>query len=113
MALFETTRQRVATRLSKTLDDDVPVLALEVLTQLRDNKPDLSDAVRRWINRSALLAAGDTESALKALAVLTSGDPKSAAASPATLAAKYPECADVLRTLLDDSFVEAYRRAMA
>lgn len=111
LALFETTRHRVATRLSKTLDDDVPVLALEVLTQLRDSKPDLSDAVRRWINRSALLATGDPHSALTALAVLASGSVKDSSGSAETLAAKYPECRDVLSSLLDDSFVEAYRQA--
>jgi hypothetical protein len=110
LPLFETTRQRVASRLSKTIDDDVPVLALEVLTLLRDDKPDLSLAVRRWLNRSALLASGDPESATRALAVLSSGSVEAAKGSPSAIASQYPECRDVLGSMLDDAFVEAYRQ---
>jgi hypothetical protein len=110
-ALFETTRQRVASRLSKTLDDDLPVLALDVLTQLREGAPDLSDAVRRWVNRSALLATGDPQSALAALSVLSRGV-NAEAAGPGldTQTAKHPEARDLVASLLDDNFVEAYRR---
>ncbi len=110
-ALYETTRQRVAQRLSKTLDDDLPVLALEVLTQLREAEPDLPDAVCKWVNRSAMLAGGDPKAALIALRTLEHGVRIGDANVDVRSLLKTPQSIDLLTSLLDDGFIKAYHES--
>jgi hypothetical protein len=110
-ALYETTRQRVAQRLSKTLDDDLPVLALEVLTQLREAEPDLTDAVCRWVNRSAMLASGDPKSALIALRTLEHGVRLVDESVPVTSLLGTAQATDLMTSLLDENFVKAYNQS--
>ncbi len=109
--LFATTRRRVLQRLPRTIDDDMPVLALEVLTQLREAEPDLSDAVCRWVNRSALLASGDLEAALFALEVLEEGSPviREGRSPESFLVA--PQSRDLFLYMHSDAFLSALRTA--
>ncbi len=109
--LFETTRRRVMQRLPKTLDDDLPVLALEVLTQLREAEPDLSDAVCRWVNRSALLASGDLDSALVALEVLEEGSPVVREGRSIESFLMAPQSRDLLSYMHTEAFISALKKA--
>lgn len=109
-ALFDTTRKRIAQRMNISLDDDLPVLALEVLTQLREAEPDLSDAVCRWVNRSALLASGDLDAALLALEVLTEGQPVVKQGRSVQSFLQTPQARDLLSTMCEPAFVQAYRK---
>jgi predicted Zn-dependent protease len=109
-ALFETTRLRVIQRLPKDFDDDLPVLALEVLNQIREAQPNLADAVCRWVNRSALLACGDPKSALVALDVLEQGAPGAEQISDIKTLLKTPQAMDLLTSMHGPEFVEAYKK---
>lgn len=109
--LYETTRLRVSQRLPKTLDDDLPVLALEVLTSYREAQPDLANAVRRWINRCALLACGNPTAAMTALAVLDGTLNVEHTQPELTQLMQSPHAKDLLDFMLDEAFVKAFEQS--
>jgi hypothetical protein len=105
--LYETTRLRVSQRLPNDLDDDLPVLALEVLTAYRETQPDLADAVRRWVNRCALLACGNPTAAMTALAVLDGTLNTDHGQPEVRQLIRCEHAKDLLDFMLDESFVRA------
>lgn len=65
---FAVAQQRIRASLPRNLDDDVPVLALEVIGGIGNRASQLATALHEWGNRTALLAIGDPRAALRALA---------------------------------------------
>ncbi len=63
---FGVAQQRVRASLPRNLDDDVPVLALEVIGGIGNRASQLATALHEWGNRTALLAIGDPRAALRA-----------------------------------------------
>lgn len=53
------TQQKVRAAMVRRMDDDVPVLALEVIGSIGSRASQLGTAVNQWGNRVALLAVGD------------------------------------------------------
>jgi hypothetical protein len=53
------TQQKVRAAMVRRVDDDVPVLALEVIGSIGSRASQLGTAVNQWGNRVALLAVGD------------------------------------------------------
>ncbi|MEZ4373369.1 MAG: hypothetical protein R3B07_21275 [Polyangiaceae bacterium] len=65
---FAVAQQRIRASLPRTLDDDVPVLALEVIGNIGNRASQLATSLHEWGNRTALLAIGDPRAALRAIA---------------------------------------------
>jgi hypothetical protein len=62
-------QQKIRGALVRRLDDDVPVLALEVIGSIGNRASQLGTAVNQWGNRTALLAVGSPGVALRAVAL--------------------------------------------
>ncbi len=65
---------RISAVMRKDLDDDVPVLALEVIGAIGNRASSLATALHQWGNRCALLSAGSLVASLRGIA-LTSAQP--------------------------------------
>jgi tetratricopeptide (TPR) repeat protein len=63
-------RARIEQAMRARLDDDVPVLALEVIGSLGNRVSQLGTAIHQWGNRTGLLAVGSPTAALRALALV-------------------------------------------
>ncbi len=64
---FAVATGRLRAALPKQLDEDLPVLALEVIGAIGNRASQLATALHEWGNRTALLAIGDPRAALRAL----------------------------------------------
>lgn len=62
-------RARIEQASKSRLDDDVPVLALEVIGSLGSRISQLGTAIHQWGNRTGLLAVGSPTAALRGLAL--------------------------------------------
>jgi cellulose synthase operon protein C len=103
---------RVQAGLSRNLDPDVGVIALEVAGGLGTQAATLGPAALCWGNRVALLALGDPNAALDAIAA-TGGLPDGAPKDPNERAAwitRTPEARDLVAFAVTDAFAEARTR---
>jgi tetratricopeptide (TPR) repeat protein len=64
------TRAKLQQAMRPQLDDDVPVLALEVIGTLGNRMSQLGTAIHQWGNRTGLLAVGSPNAALRGLALV-------------------------------------------
>jgi hypothetical protein len=62
-------RSKLQQSMRQRLDDDVPVLALEVIGSLGNRVSQLGTALHQWGNRTGLLAVGAPNAALRGLAL--------------------------------------------
>ena len=72
-------QKRVQNVMPPRLDDDVPILALEVIGAIGNRASLLGGALHQWGNRTALLSAGSLVTSLRGVALasgLTAGPPK-------------------------------------
>jgi tetratricopeptide (TPR) repeat protein len=103
---------RVQAALARNLDPDVGVIALEVAGGLGTQAATLGPSALQWGNRVALLALGDPNAALDAIAA-AGGLPAGAPQDPAERAAwiaRSPEARDLLAFGVTDAFAEARAR---
>ncbi|HYJ11147.1 MAG TPA: tetratricopeptide repeat protein, partial [Polyangiaceae bacterium] len=63
-------RAKLEQAMRAQLDDDVPVLALEVIGSLGNRMSQLGTAIHQWGNRTGLLAVGSPNAALRGLALV-------------------------------------------
>jgi hypothetical protein len=110
--LIEPMRERLLPWLPRELEDDVPVLAMEVAGAIGGNGQALGLAVRKWANRSALLASGDLSGALSALA-LANGLQGLSSDSGQRLGwiAGNQETRDLIGICANEGFLRAYRES--
>jgi tetratricopeptide (TPR) repeat protein len=117
---------RVQAALPRSLDPEVGVLALEAAAALGTQAPALGQAALAWADRVALLALGDPNAALDAIAGATShgrasvGEGSAARTSPptaprdpaerATWIARTPEARDLVAFGVTDAFADARAR---
>lgn len=101
-------KRRLQQQLPESVDDDLPILALDVLDQLGQQPSDVSGAVRRWANRCALLATGDLRAALSAVALLAGHQPTQPTPDVQAVL-QLDEARDLLDCLFDPQFVEAFQ----
>jgi len=66
---FAEGQARIKAALTTRVDDDVPVLALEVIGAIGNRASQLGTAVNQWGNRTALLAVGSPTAALRGVAL--------------------------------------------
>jgi tetratricopeptide (TPR) repeat protein len=103
---------RVQSALPRTLAPDVGVIALEVAGSLGTMAATLGPNALCWGNRTALLALGDPNTALDAIAAAAGqagGAPQDPAAR-ATWIARTPEARDLVAFGVTDAFAEARAR---
>jgi hypothetical protein len=103
---------RVQGALPRNMDPDVGVIALEVAGGLGTMAATLGPSALCWGNRTALLALGDPNTALDAIAAAAgqaSGAPQDPAAR-ATWIARTPEARDLVAFGVTDAFAEARAR---
>ena len=63
------TRDRIQRAIARRLDDDVPVLALEVIGSIGNRASQVATAIHQWGDRVALLAIGSPMTAFSAVAL--------------------------------------------
>lgn len=96
-------------RTSTPAHPELEVLALTVLEQLAQSGMEFGDALRVWVNRSALLATGEPRTALQCIA-LSNGELNATTTGDAiAFAARNAEARDVLRSLLDQGLATAHK----
>jgi hypothetical protein len=103
---------RIQSALPRNLDPDVGVIALEVAGGLGTMAATLGPSAMCWANRTALLALGDPNTALDAIAAAAgqaAGAPQDPAAR-ATWIARTPEARDLVAFGVTDAFAEARAR---
>jgi hypothetical protein len=103
---------RLQAVLPRSVDPDVGVIALEVAGNIGTQAAALGPAAIAWANRTALLATGDPNAALDAVAAssgLPSGAPKDAK-ERATWLARSNEARDIVAFGVGDAFSEARAR---
>jgi hypothetical protein len=103
---------RVQGALPRKLDPDVGIIALEVAGALGTQAAMLGPAAMAWANRTALLALGDPNAALDAIA-MAHGSASGAPTDPeerVTWVARTPEARDLVAFSVTDAFAEARAR---
>ncbi|HEY5147760.1 MAG TPA: tetratricopeptide repeat protein, partial [Polyangiaceae bacterium] len=111
---------RIQARLPRNPTPDVGVMALDVATAIGTRQATLGPAALAWANRVALLALGDPNAALDAIAsagspgaVGVAGPPRSAPRDPkerAAWVARTPEARDLVAFGVTEAFAEARAR---
>jgi hypothetical protein len=93
------------------LDDDVPVLALEVIGGLGNRVSQLGTAIHQWGNRTGLLAVGSPNAALRGLA-LTAGQLAGPPSGPERVkwVIRNPEARDLAVFSVSEGYAEARAR---
>ncbi|MCE7893893.1 MAG: hypothetical protein DYH12_30045 [Sorangiineae bacterium PRO1] len=105
-------QQRLKAALVRQLDDDVPVLAMEVIGSIGNRASQLGTAVNQWGNRAALLAMGSPSAALRGIAV-GSGHPEGPpedAGERLKWIVRNPEARDIAVFSVSEQYAEARRR---
>ena len=99
---------RLARVKPKKLDDDVAVLALEVIGTLGNRASTLHTVVNNWGNRVALLASGDLSTGLSAIARAAghSSGPAASGAERVTWIGRNAEARDLAIFSVSDSYAE-------
>jgi hypothetical protein len=104
--------QRIKAALVRQPDDDVPMLAMEVIGSIGNRASQLGTAVNQWGNRAALLALGSPAVALLGVAVGT-GHPEGLpddSAERLKWLVRNPEARDVAVFSVSEQYAEARKR---
>ena len=105
-------QQRIKGALVRQLDDDVPVLAMEVIGSIGNRASQLGTAVNQWGNRTALLAMGSPAAALIGIAAGTGHPegPPADAAERLKWIVRNPEARDLAVFSVSEQYSDARRR---
>jgi hypothetical protein len=110
---FADGQRRISGALPRQLDDDVPVLALEVIGSIGNRASQIGTAINQWGNRAALLAIGSPVAALRGVA-LASGHlegPPVERVERLKWIVRSPEARDLAVFSVSEQYAEARRRA--
>ncbi|RYZ09530.1 MAG: hypothetical protein EOO73_04330 [Myxococcales bacterium] len=104
-------RTRIEQALRSRLDDDVPVLALEVIGSLGSRVSQLGTAIHQWGDRTGLLAVGSPNAALRGLA-LSAGQLTGPPSGPERVkwVIRNPEARDLAVFSVSEAYAEARAR---
>jgi tetratricopeptide (TPR) repeat protein len=104
-------KAKIQSAMRGRLDDDVPVLALEVIGSLGNRMSQLGTAVHQWGNRTGLLAVGSPNAALRGLA-LVAGQLAGPPAGPERVkwVVRNPEARDLAVFSVSEPYAEARAR---
>ncbi|HEY4106300.1 MAG TPA: hypothetical protein VGM44_20515, partial [Polyangiaceae bacterium] len=109
---FADAQKRLQAVVQRRLDDDVPVLALEVIGAIGNRATLVGTSVHQWGNRTALLSAGSLVASLRGVALAaghTAGPP---AEGPERVKwiVRNPEARDLATFSVSEQYVEARTR---
>lgn len=104
-------QQRLRNVPKRRLDDDVPVLALEVIGAIGNRASQVATALHQWGNRTGLLAVGSPSAALRGLAFAAgqSGGPPQGP-DRVKWVIRNPEARDLATFSVSENYAEARRR---
>ena len=105
-------QKRIQGAMHQKLDDDVPVLALEVIGAIGNRASLLGTALHQWGNRTALLSAGSLVASLRGVALaggLSAGPPKEGAERVKWIV-RNPEARDLATFGVSEQYAEARGR---
>lgn len=109
---FADAQKRIQGVIRRGLDDDVPVLALEVIGALGNRATLVGTALNQWGNRTALLSAGSLVASLRGVALaggLTQGPPGDGPERVKWIV-RNPEARDLATFSVSESYGEARNR---
>lgn len=107
---FAEARQRIQPAIPRNLDDDVPILALEVIGSIGNRASQLATTVNQWGNRAALLAIGSPSAALRGVATTLNQELPASGAERAKWVVRHPEARDLAVWSVSEPYAEARRR---
>ncbi len=105
-------QKRIQGATQRRLDDDVPVLALEVIGAIGNRASLLGTALHQWGNRTALLSAGSLVASLRGVALAggqTSGPPPDGPERVKWIV-RNPEARDLATFSVGEQYIEARTR---
>jgi Tfp pilus assembly protein PilF len=100
-------QERIKAAMPRSVDDDVPVLALEVIGSIGNRASQLASAVHQFGNRCALLATGDLTAALRAIALSSGSAPPSDPAERIKWVVRNGEARDLAIFSVSDAYAQA------
>jgi len=105
-------QRRIQSVTPAKLDDDVPVLALEVIGAIGNRASLLGTALQQWGNRTALLSAGSLVASLRGVsfAVGQPGGPPKEGAERVKWIVRNPEARDLATFCVGEQYAEARAR---
>ena len=105
-------QRRIQAALPAKLDDDVPVLALEVIGAIGNRASLLGTAIHQWGNRTALLSAGSLVASLRGVsfAVGQPGGPPKEGPERVKWIVRNPEARDLATFSVGEQYAEARAR---
>ena len=105
-------QRRIQAAVPPKLDDDVPVLALEVIGAIGNRASLLGTALHQWGNRTALLSAGSLVASLRgvSLAVGQPGGPPKEGPERVKWIVRNPEARDLATFCVGEQYAEARTR---
>lgn len=105
-------QKRVSGVMRANLDDDVPVLALEVIGAVGNRASLLATALHQWGNRTALLSAGSLVASLRGVALASGqpGGPPPDGAERGKWIVRNPEARDLATFSVGEQYAEARAR---
>jgi len=103
-------QKRVKTAITKSLGNDVPMLALEVVGSLGSRASQLATALNQWANRAALLAVGSPLTAVRALALASNAELPAAGPERLRWLGRHAEARDLAIFSVTEAYIEARKR---
>ncbi|HSU42426.1 MAG TPA: hypothetical protein VLJ38_22745, partial [Polyangiaceae bacterium] len=103
-------QKRVKSAIGKSLGNDVPMLALEVVGSLGSRASQLATALNQWANRVALLAVGSPLTALRALALASNAELPAEGPERLRWLGRHAEARDLAIFSVTEAYVEARKR---
>jgi uncharacterized protein HemY len=106
------TQKRISAVMRTNLDDDVPMLALEVIGAIGNRASLLGTALQQWGNRTALLSAGSLVASLRGVALASPqpGSPPREGAERVKWIVRNPEARDLATFGVSEQYAEARGR---
>jgi tetratricopeptide (TPR) repeat protein len=104
--------QRLRNVPKRRMDDDVPVLALEVVGAIGNRASQVATVLHQWGNRTGLLAVGSPTAALRGLgfAAGQAAGPPAEGADRVKWVVRNPEARDLATFSVSEAYAEARRR---
>lgn len=103
-------QQRIRPAMPRQLDDDVPVLALEVIGSIGNRASQLALGIGQWGDRTALLAIGDPNAAIRGIAMAGGHDVPTEGPDRLKWIVRNPEARDLAVFSVSEQYAEARRR---
>ena len=103
-------QQRLKNAPQRRVDNDVPVLALEVIGSIGNRASQVATALHQWGNRTGLLAVGSPTAALRGLAFVAGQSGPPAGTDRVKWVIRSPEARDLATFSVSEAYADARKR---